>query len=91
MLNSRDCPSARLIAGIVTVSVVGKGSLFLGDTDIENTNDKETDVMNCHQVDLPKRRYVYVNLHGVMFRDDGNIADLYSSYSLSLLLASWLR
>ena len=76
----------RLIAGIFTVSVVGKESLFLEDTDNESTNDKESDVMNCHQDDLPKRRSVYVNLHGVMSRDDGNIADIYS-----LLLASWLR
>ena len=47
--------------------------------------------MNCHEDDLPKRRSVYVNLHGVMSRDDGNTADLFTSYPLSLLLASWLR
>jgi hypothetical protein len=91
VLKARDCPSAGLIAAIFIVIVVGKGSLFLEDPGDENTNDKESDVMNCHQDDLPKRQPVYVNLHGVMSRDDGNIADIYSSYPLSLLLTSWQR
>jgi hypothetical protein len=88
VLKVRECPSAELIAAIFTVSVVRKGTLFLEDPDNKNTNERESDVMSCHQNDLLKRRFIYVNLRGVVSRDDGNIADLYSPYPLSLFLTT---